>query len=59
MNIVVDLFVLFGLLAILWAIIGGGSAPARAGAATFGVLALTIAAILGAGREDDYRRRDW
>jgi hypothetical protein len=58
MNIVVDLFVLFGLLAILWAIIGGGSAPARAGAATFGVLALTIAAILGAGREDD-RRRDW
>jgi hypothetical protein len=58
MNIVVDLFVLFGLFAILWAIIGGGSAPARAGAATFGALALTIAPILGAGAEDD-RRRDW
>jgi hypothetical protein len=57
MNIVVDLFVLFGLAAILWAIIGGGSAPARAGAATFGVLALTIAAILGAGQDD--RRRDY
>ena len=58
MNIVIDLFVAAGLFALLWAIIGGGSAPARAGAATFGVL-LTIAAILGAGREDDYRRRDW
>jgi hypothetical protein len=57
MNIVVDLFVFFGLFALLWAIIGGGSAPARAGAATFGALALTIAAVLAAGREDD-RRRD-
>jgi hypothetical protein len=57
MNVIVDLFVLFGLLAILWAIVGGGSAPARAGAATFGALALTIAAVLAAGREDD-RRRD-
>jgi hypothetical protein len=58
MNIIIDLFVFFGLVAILWAIVGGGSAPARAGAATFGVLALTIAAILGVGSEDD-RRRDW
>jgi hypothetical protein len=57
MNIIIDLFVAFGLFAILWAIIGGGSAGARAGASAFGVLALTIAAILGAGREDDYRRR--
>jgi hypothetical protein len=57
MNIVVDLFVLFGLLAILWAIVGGGSAPARVGAGAFGVLALAIAAVLAAGREDD-RRRD-
>ena len=48
MNIVIDLFVAAGLFALLWAIIGGGSAPARAGAATFGVLALTVAAILGA-----------
>jgi hypothetical protein len=56
MNIIIDLFVLFGLLAILWAIIGGGSAGARAGAATFGVLALTIAAILGAGQDDRYHR---
>ena len=58
MNVIVDLFVFFGLFAILWAIIGGGGAGARAGAGAFGVLALTIAAILGAGREDD-RRRDW
>ena len=58
MNVVIDLFVLFGLLALLWAIIGHGSAGARAGAGLFGVLALTVAAILGAGREDD-RRRDW
>ena len=58
MNIIIDLFVAFGLFALLWAIIGGGSAPARAGASAFGVLALTVAAILGAGSEDD-RRRDW
>jgi hypothetical protein len=56
MNIVIDLFVLFGLLAILWAIVGGGSAPARVGAGAFGVLALTIAAILGAGQDDRYHR---
>jgi hypothetical protein len=56
-NIIVDLFVLFGLIALLWAIIGNGSAPARAGAATFGILALTAAVILGMGSEDD-RRRD-
>jgi hypothetical protein len=59
MNIVVDLFAFFGLFALLWAIIGHGSAGARAGAGAFGVLALTIAAILGMGQEDDYRHRDW
>jgi hypothetical protein len=56
MNIIVDLFVFFGLFALLWTIIGRAGARAAAGA--FGVLALTIAAILGAGSEDD-RRRDW
>ena len=54
MNVIVDLFVFFGLFTILWAIIGGGSAGARAGAGAFGVLALTIAAILGAGQDDRY-----
>ena len=48
MNIVIDLFVAAGLFALLWAIIGHGSAGARAGAGAFGVLALTVAAILGA-----------
>jgi hypothetical protein len=56
MNVIVDLFVFFGLFAILWAIIGGGGAGARAGAGAFGVLALTIAAILGAGQDDRYHR---
>jgi hypothetical protein len=55
-NIIVDLFVLFGLIALLWAIVGGGSAGARVGAGAFGVLALTIAAILGAGQDDRYHR---
>jgi hypothetical protein len=56
MNVIVDLFVFFGLFALLWAIIGHGSAGARAGAGLFGVLALTIAAILGAGQDDRYHR---
>jgi hypothetical protein len=56
MNIIIDLFVFFGLFALLWAIIGHGSAGARAGAGAFGVLALTIAAILGAGQDDRYHR---